>query len=95
MTNLETIDPSALATTIGGASAPTQQYPDDEPQSRTWGQVAGEYTNACIQGAGQSLMFGGRPRNWRDAALTAAAGCGMGVGMKAIEDVGNLVTGQR
>jgi hypothetical protein len=94
MTNFETIDPSLLITATGGQAA---QGPEqgDEPQGRTWGQMAGEYANACIQGAGQSLIFGGRPRNVREGLGTAAMGCAMGVGMKALEDVGGYVTGQR
>ena len=31
-------------------------------------------------------MFGGKPRNAKAAAITAATGCAMGVGMKALED---------
>lgn len=94
----ETIDPSLLATATGGApQAPAQgqQGPDQEPQGRTWGQVAGSYANACIQGAGQALIFGGKPRNWREGATTAAMGCAMGVGMQALQDVGGYVTGQQ
>jgi hypothetical protein len=95
----ETIDPSLLITATGGAPqgpAQSPQGPDqDQDQSRTWGQVAGSYVNACIQGAGQSLIFGGKPRNWKEGATTAAMGCAMGVGMQAIQDVGNFVTGQR
>ena len=93
----ETIDPSLLATAIGGAGDAPAQGPqgDDQEPSRTWGQVAGSYANACIQGAGQSLIFGGKPRSWKEAAGTAAMGCAMGVGMQAIQDVGGYVTGQR
>jgi hypothetical protein len=91
-----TIDLSSLSLVSGGqAAAPQQEQSDDAPQSRSWGQVAREYGAACVMGAGQSLVYGGRPRNARDAAINAAAGCAMGVGMKAVEDVGGLLAGNR
>ena len=100
MNTFETIDPSLLVTATGGAASlvpgqPQQAPSGDQEPSRTWGQVAGQYANACIQGAGQSLIFGGKPRNVRQGLTTAAMGCAMGVGMQAIQDVGNFVTGQR
>jgi hypothetical protein len=90
----ETIDPSLLISATGGQAA---QGPEqgDEPQGRTWGQVAGQYANACVQGAGQALLFGGRPRSWQQAAGTAAIGCATGVGMQALQDAGGLITGDR
>ena len=91
----ETIDPSLLSIATGGAGETPSQGPDQQEPSRTWGQVAGSYANACIQGAGQALMFGGRPRSWQQGATTAAMGCAMGVGMQALQDVGGYVTGQR
>ena len=93
---LETIDPSLLLSATGGAPQAPAQGPDQQEEpGRTWGQVAGSYANACIQGAGQSLIFGGKPRNWREGVTTAAMGCAMGVGMQALQDVGGYVTGQR
>jgi hypothetical protein len=91
----ETIDPSLLLSATGGQAAAQGPEQGDEPQGRTWGQMAGQYANACIQGAGQSLIFGGRPRNWREGAANAAMGCAMGVGMQALQDVGGYVTGQQ
>jgi len=93
----EMIDPSLLITATGGAPQAPAQGPEqgDEPQGRTWGQLAGQYANACIQGAGQSLIFGGRPRSWREGLTNAAMGCAMGVGMQALQDVGGYVTGQQ
>jgi hypothetical protein len=91
-----TIDVSSLALVSGGqAAAPQQQQYDDAPQSRTWGQVAREYGAACVMGAGQSLVFGGRPRSARDAAVNAAVGCATGVGMKAVEDLSGALSGNR
>jgi hypothetical protein len=94
MMQLDAIDPSLLATVSGGQAQP-QQPPgqDDEPPQRTWGQVARDYGAACIQGAGQSLIFAGRPRSWRQGLGNAAAGCAMGAGMRAVEDVSNVLTG--
>lgn len=99
MSHLEfcTIDARDLAT-VGGGQAPQQGAPeggyDDAPPSRTWGQVAREYGAACLQGAGQSLVYGGRPRNMRQGLTNAAMGCAMGVGMKAVDDVSQMVAGQ-
>lgn len=91
---LQTIDLIALEAVIGGAAArPQPESPEDAPQGRSWKQLAGEYGAACVTGAGQALIYGGRPRNAKSAALTAAAGCAMGVGMKAVEDVGALMSG--
>ena len=89
MGHLETIDSSLLDTINGG-----QAQPDDgAPPQRTWGQVAREYGAACVQGAGQSLMFGGRPRSVREGLTTAAMGCAMGVGMRAVDDLSRAVGG--
>jgi len=95
MSNFETIDSALLVTATGGAgaAAPQQQGPEDGPPTRTWGQVARDYAGACVQGAGQSLVFGGRPRSWREGLTNAALGCAMGVGMRAVEDVSNAVSG--
>ncbi|HUS30603.1 MAG TPA: hypothetical protein VMZ53_18970 [Kofleriaceae bacterium] len=95
MTTFQTIDPSLLVTATGGQAQGPEQGDDQQPQGRSWKQIAGEYTNACIQGAGQALIFGGKPRNWRQGATTAAMGCAMGVGMKALEDGGSYITGSR
>jgi hypothetical protein len=94
MTSFQTIDPSLLITATGGQA---QQGPEetDRPPQRSWGQVAGQYGNACVQGAGQALLFGGRPRSWQQAAGTAAIGCATGVGMQALQDVGGMITGDR
>ena len=91
-----TLDLTTLAAVTGGqAAAPQQEQYDDAPQARTWGQVGREYGAACVMGAGQSLVFGGRPRSARDAAVNAAIGCATGVGMKAVEDVGGMLSGNR
>lgn len=92
MSQLEPIDITVL-TTITGGQAQQQGPADDAPPQRTWGQVAREYSAACVQGAGQSLIFSGRPRNAREALTTAAMGCAMGVGTKAVDDLSGLVTG--
>ncbi len=87
---LTTLDLATLSTITGGNA----QAPQDEgPPQRTWGQVAREYGAACVTGAGQALMFGGRPRNWREAATTAAFGCATGVGMRAIDDLSGRIAG--
>lgn len=86
-----TIEPALLATACGGQMY--QRPPmNDDPGPRTWGQVGREYVAACVQGAAQSMMFSGVPRNKRQAAGTAALGCAMGVGMKAVDDVSNAIT---
>lgn len=91
----EAVDLAQLSTITGGQAQ--QQGPaggdDYGPPQRTWGQMAREYGAACIQGAGQSLVFGGRPRSAREGLTTAAMGCAMGVGMKAVDDVSQAVTG--
>ena len=87
-----TLDLVTLSTITGGQAAPTPSE-EEGPQRRTWGQMGREYGAACVMGAGQSLIYGGRPRGIRDAAINAAAGCAMGVGMKAVEDVGSWLTG--
>ena len=79
--------------TITGGQAQQQGPGGDEPQGRTWGQVARDYGAACIQGAGQSLVYGGRPRSVREGVTNAAMGCAMGVGMQAVNDVTQAVTG--
>lgn len=89
-----TLDPELLSTITGGQAAPAQAPADDDaPPRRTWGQIGREYGAACVTGAGQSLIYGGRPRGVRDAAINAAAGCAMGVGMKAVEDAGAWLSG--
>ncbi|HEX5059304.1 MAG TPA: hypothetical protein VFV99_08095 [Kofleriaceae bacterium] len=79
-----------MNTVVGGA----EQAPiDDEgPQQRTWGQVGREYAAACVQGAGQALMYGGMPRSKKEAAMTAAFGCATGVGTKAIDDLAGAIS---
>jgi len=87
-----TIDLATLSTITGGQA--TQAPTDEEgPPRRTWGQMARDYGAACVMGAGQSLLYGGRPRSVRDAATSAAAGCAIGVGSRAIEDVGSWLGG--
>jgi hypothetical protein len=96
MSTFQTIDLATLTTITGGQAQQQGEPPmDDGPQPRTWGQVGREYAAACVTGAGQSLIFGGRPRSVRDAATNAAVGCAMGVGMKAVEDVSGAMSGGR
>jgi hypothetical protein len=93
--SMQTIDIASLEHVIGGAAAAPQQEPqDDAPQSRTWGQMGREYAAACVTGAGQALLYGGRPRNVKDGAITAGMGCAMGVGMKAVEEFSGRIAGQ-
>lgn len=94
MSNFETIDLALLVTATGGAGQTPNQSYGDEPPQRTWGQVGREYAAACVQGAGQSLLFGGRPRSAREGLTNAAMGCAMGVGMKAVDDLSRTVTGE-
>lgn len=96
MSTFETIDPALLITATGGAGeAPNQGGSEEgEPQGRSWGQIGREYAAACVQGAGQSLVFGGRPRSVRDAASNAAYGCAVGVGMKAVDDISGAIGGR-
>jgi hypothetical protein len=93
LSHLEGIDPSLLVAVSGGQAQQQQPQYSDEPPPRTWGQVARDYGAACIQGAGQSLIFAGRPRSMREGLGNAAAGCAMGVGMRAVEDVSSVLTG--
>ena len=95
-TSFATIDNLSLASITGGqtASEPQQTQYDDGPPSRSWGQVAREYGAACVMGAGQSLVFGGRPRSAKAAAVNAAIGCATGVGMKAVEDASGALAGR-
>ncbi|CAN5783792.1 hypothetical protein BH11MYX3_BH11MYX3_27070 [soil metagenome] len=91
---LQIIDLLSLQTVIGGqGETPPQPGSDDQPQGRSWGQVARDYGAACVMGAGQSLVYGGMPRNVKSAAIGAAAGCAMGMGMKAVEDVSGALSG--
>ena len=91
----ETIDPSLLATTLGGNGAAPQQQPlDDGPPQRSWRQTAREYVGACVSGAGQAMLYGGRPRSWREGLTQAGIGCAMGVGARAIEDVAGAISGE-
>jgi hypothetical protein len=87
--NFVAIDSSLLGTISGGQA--TQQ--EEGPPPRTWGQMGREYAGACVTGAAQSMIYGGRPRNWRQGLTNAAVGCAMGVGMKAVEDVGAAISG--
>jgi hypothetical protein len=88
----DTLDLVTLSTITGGQAAPTPTE-DEGPPQRTWGQIGREYGAACVMGAGQSRIDGGRPSSVRDAAISAAAGCAMGVGMKAVEDASTWLTG--
>lgn len=93
MSHLETIDLSLLVTVSGGQAAQQPQQPTEEAEpQRTWGQIGREYAAACVQGAGQSLVFGGRPRSAREGLTNAAVGCAMGVGMKAVDEAAGLLT---
>lgn len=95
MSNFETIDLALLVTATGGAGdAPNPSYGEEAPPQRTWGQVGREYAAACIQGAGQSVLFGGRPRSVREGVTNAALGCAMGVGMKGLDDLSRAVSGE-
>jgi hypothetical protein len=85
-TTFETIASELLVTATGGAGAAPQQELPEEAQPRTWGQVGREYAAACVQGAGQAMLFNGRPRSVRDAAITAGIGCATSVGAKALDD---------
>lgn len=80
---------------VGGGQAQQQGGDDDAPPQRTWGQMGREYAAACVSGAGQSFHYGGRPRNWRQGVAQAAIGCGMGVGMRALEDLSGAIGGNR
>ena len=97
MSNFETIDSALLVTATGGqqaGGAGPEQYPDEgAPQSRTWGQMARQYAASCVQGAGQSLMYGGRPRNVREGLTTAAMGCAIGMGQRAVDDISGAIGG--
>jgi hypothetical protein len=94
---MEVLDEEALHSVSGGQFLPgppgrgEPRDPDDAP--RTWGQIGREYVGACVQGAGQAMLFGGRPRNWRDGLLTAGMGCAMGAGMKLVDDVTGMISG--
>ena len=91
-TQLTTLDLATLSTVTGGAAQAPQQEEGGPPQ-RTWGQMGREYGAACVTGAGQALMFGGRPQSWQQAAGTAAFGCATGVGMRAIDDLSGRIAG--
>lgn len=87
--SFESISLDQLSSINGGQA----QAPEEGPPQRTWGQVGREYAAACVSGAGQSFLYGGRPRNWRDGLTQAAIGCGMGVGMRALEDLSGAISG--
>ena len=90
MQEFELITTETLNTVVGGAEqAPTEEQ---GPQQRTWGQVGREYAAACVQGAGQALMYGGMPRSKKEAAMTAAFGCATGVGTKAVDDLAGAIS---
>jgi hypothetical protein len=96
MRHLETIDSSLLVNTVGGQAqqAPQQDQPTDEgPPRRTWSQVGRDYAAACVQGAGSSLIYGGRPRSVREGLTNAAMGCAMGMGMRGVEDLSGALSG--
>jgi hypothetical protein len=88
--SLQTIEIAQLSSISGGQA---QEQTDDAQPGRTWGQVGREYAAACVTGAGQAFMYGGRPRNWRQGLGQAAMGCAMGVGMRALEDVSGAISG--
>ncbi len=87
---LQTISLDQLTSITGGQAASPEQ---DAPPQRTWGQVGRDYTAACVSGAGQSFLYGGRPRNWRQGVTQAAIGCATGLGMRALEDVAGKISG--
>jgi hypothetical protein len=86
---LQTLSLDQLSSITGGQA----EGGEEGPPRRTWGQVAREYAGACVSGAGQSFIYGGRPRNWRQGVTQAAIGCATGVGMRAIEDVSGAISG--
>jgi hypothetical protein len=88
---LQTISLDQLSSINGGQGESPSQ--DEAPPQRSWGQVAREYAGACVAGAGQSFLYGGRPRNWRQGVTQAAIGCATGMGMRAIEDVSGMISG--
>jgi hypothetical protein len=88
---LQSLSLDQLSSITGGqAQAPEQ---DEQPQQRTWGQMGREYAAACVSGAGQSFIYGGRPRNWRQGLTQAAIGCATGMGIRALEDVSGAISG--
>lgn len=90
---IQTISLEQLSSITGGQAQ--QQAPEQEaPRGRTWGQVGRDYAAACVMGAGQSFVYGGRPRSVRQGVGQAAMGCAMGVGMQAVQDVSGMISGQ-
>jgi hypothetical protein len=88
--SFQSISLDQLSSITGGqAEAPEQEG----PQSRTWTQVGRDYAAACVTGAGQSFLYGGRPRNWRQGLGQAAIGCAMGMGMRGLEDLSGAISG--
>jgi hypothetical protein len=86
MTAFTSLDHAQLAHACGGQSTTTPQSVS-RPPTRSWSQLGAEYSSACIHGAKDALMFGGRPQNKRDVAVTAGIGCAMGLAAKGAEDV--------
>lgn len=85
-THLE-IDTAALAHVYGGnGSAPSPEGPASPPAERTWGQVAADYTSACVSSATNAAIFQGRPTSMTQLAVTAGLGCAMGVANRAAQD---------
>jgi hypothetical protein len=96
MNDHQVLDDEVLLSVSGGAVMGPGREPREPGEGpRTWGQVGREYLGACVQGAGQSMMFGGLPRNARQGLVTAAMGCAMGVGMKAVDDLTGAISGSQ
>jgi hypothetical protein len=88
---LQSLSLDQLSSITGGQAQQTEQ--DDQPQQRTWGQMGRDYAAACVNGAGQSFLYGGRPRSWRQGLTQAAIGCATGMGIRALEDVSGAISG--
>jgi hypothetical protein len=94
-TTFETIDSAFLVTATGGAGAPVQQGGAEQPETTRdlLVRTGREYASACVNGAGQALLFGGKPKSWKDAATTAGMGCAMGMGTKALDQLTGAMFG--
>lgn len=91
--SFETLSLDQLSSVGGGQAQQQGGDDDDRPATRTWGQIGREYAAACVTGAGQSFLYGGRPRSVRQGLAQAAIGCGMGMGMRGLEDLSGAISG--
>ena len=80
---MHTIASDFLAAVHAGTTTPPSNPP---VPPRTWGQVAADYTAACVQNATTAAIFQGRPATWQQLAVTAGVGCAMGVASRAAQD---------